>query len=501
MRGAFLLLAGLFLGGCATDNTIPLATTTATDNPAGVIQPVSVTTPPPERPLPGDAPRTIGIETRADQEYRRLLNAFGGEYRNARIAALLTPMVARIGKTSEAPDLTYRLTLLNSSSVNAFALPDGNVFVSRGLLALANDTSEIAAVIAHEIAHVTSRHAFARADLQRRSDLVSRVAVEVFNDPVLGRALQTSGKVEVASFSRAQEIEADLIGVRNSARAGFDPYGATRFLTALGRSTAVREAALGSDSSRPDILSTHPTTPERIEAALFTARQLSAPDSSSGEKNRDAFLSAINGMLFGEDPRSGSIDGSTYRNPSLGFAFVAPAGLKLDQNAQSIVGVAADGNAALRFDAVKLDASDTLESYLARGLIEDVPTTNIETLNVNGLKAATATASGEEWTFRFGLFELGGNTYRMILAARALDPATDARFRAAIQSFRPLSPSDSAALKPQMIRLIRANAGDTAASLGTRMATGGEIAFRVLNNLGSTGQPEPGLSYKIVSRN
>jgi predicted Zn-dependent protease len=496
-RLVLLALVSLLLAACATDSSVPLV-----DTGPPKAEPIAVTVPPVDpRPLPSEAPRGFGIETRAAAEYRRLVSAFGGEYRNDKARAYLEPLLRRVEKSSENDTAIYRLTMLNSPSVNAFALPSGDIFVSRGLLALANDSSEIAAVLAHEVAHVTSRHAFARAALERRSQIVSRVAAEVLNDPTAGQLVRDQGKIEVATFSRAQEIEADLIGVRTTARAGFDPFGATRFLTTLGRSTEQRDTALQQTSTRPDFLATHPTTPERIQAALFAARQLSDPSSNKGERDKRDFLAAINGMVFGDDVQSGVIEGVRYVHPRLGFTLNAPDGFKLDQSSQSLLGVGKDATEALRFDAVKLDPSDTLESYLARGLIEDVPTTDIRSLAVNGLTAATALSRGKDWTFRFGVFQLGGTVYRLILASQHFDDATDARFLAALNSFRKLSPAEATAIRNERISIITAAAGDTAASLGARMTeAGGEAAFRVLNGLEAGKEPTVGESYKLIAK-
>ncbi len=494
LTASLVLLA--LVSACTTDNSIPLV------DPGPPPQQQTVTIPNvPARPLPSEAPRGFGIETRSAAEYRRLVAAFGGEYRNDRIRVFLDPVLKRVSKSSENAGAAYRLTLLNSPSVNAFALPSGDIFVSRGLLALANDSSEIAAVLAHEVAHVTSRHAFARAALERRSQIVSRVAVEVLNDPTAGQLMLNQGKVEVASFSRQQEIEADLIGVRTVARAGYDPFGATRFLTTLGKSTAARDAALGRSSDRPDFLATHPTTPERVEAALFAARQLSDPTSNRGERDRNIYLSAIDGMVFGDDVQSGVIDGVRYVHPRLGFTLSAPDGFSLDQSAQSLLGVGRDSTEALRFDAVKLDPSDTLDSYLARGLIEDVPTTDIQTLEINGLPAATALSRGKDWTFRFGVFKLGDTVYRLILASQKFDAATDARFLAALNSFRKLTPAEAASVRNDRMVIVTAASGDTASAFGARMQFGGgEAAFRVLNALEAPKEPVPGERYKLVQR-
>src|SRR5918994_7698344 len=148
---------------------------------------------------------------------------------------LLGDITGKLVAATDRPDESYRVTILNSPVVNAFALPSGRLYVTRGLLALANDSAEAAAVLAHEIAHVTVRHASARSELEARSALVSRVVADVLDDPVAGAMVKDQSRFTMASFSRGQELEADQIGVRSLAKAGYDPYGASRFLAALGR--------------------------------------------------------------------------------------------------------------------------------------------------------------------------------------------------------------------------------------------------------------------------
>ena len=162
---------------------------------------------------------------------------------------------------SERPDLKYQVTILNSPAVNAFALPSGQLYVTRGLIALANDNSELASVLAHEMAHVIARHAAIREDQVRQAALVNRVATDLLSDPNLGALALAKSKIALASFSRAQEFEADGIGVGISARAGFDPYGAQRFLTSMGLSAHLKAQRAQIDPRAPDFLSSHPATP------------------------------------------------------------------------------------------------------------------------------------------------------------------------------------------------------------------------------------------------
>src|SRR3954447_14856480 len=219
--------------------------------------------------LPANAPRVIGPDR--DRDHIRLVRAFGGEGRAPQLQQMLTDVTNRLVMATDRPDEAFQITILNSPLINAFALPNGRLYVTRGLLALANDTSEVAAVLSHEIAHVTLRHASQRNELQARSDLIERVAENVLNDSQEAAVVQDQARSTLASFSRSQELEADKTGVAVLARAGFDPYGAPRFLTALGRS------ASSNDNGGSDRAASHPSTSERIGRALQAARRAGSP--------------------------------------------------------------------------------------------------------------------------------------------------------------------------------------------------------------------------------
>src|SRR5215213_3027917 len=252
--------------------------------------------------LPANAPRVIGPDR--DRDHVRLVRAFGGEGRAPQLQQLLTDVTNRLVMATDRPDESSQITILNSPLINGFALPNGRLYVTRGLLALANDTSEVAAVLSHEIAHVTLRHATQRSELQARSDLIERVAENVLNDAEEAAMAQSQARSTLASFSRAQELEADQTGVKVLARAGFDPFGAPRFLTSLGRSGG------GTDQNRPtlaDMLATHPSTNERIAMAVQAARRASAP--GIGESDRARYLAALDGLPYGDDADDGLIRG------------------------------------------------------------------------------------------------------------------------------------------------------------------------------------------------
>jgi predicted Zn-dependent protease len=448
--------------------------------------------------VPAAAPRTTG-GTAAAAERRRLVELFGGEYSAPATERYLNGILVRLAPASGSPGDPYRVTILNSPIVNAFALPSGDIFVTRGLLALANDTSEIAAVMAHEIAHITARHAAKRAELVKTAALFSRVSSDVLNRPDEGQEEEAKARLSLAHFSREQEFEADKIGIKNIAAAGYDPYAASRFLGSLGRSTALRASLLGeSTSAKPDIMSTHPSTPERVAQAVIEARQIGAP--GVGETGRDAYLAAIDGIVFGDDASQGLVRGARFVHPKLGFAFTAPDGFVLDNQAAALIGVSDGGAEALRLDSVALDPATTLDAALASGWIDGVKTSSIETMTVNGLPAGMAVAQGEQWSFRLGAVRFGDKVYRLIFAAHALTPTLDDRFKTSIESFHRLTPSEAAEVHPARIQIVVAQNGDTADAIASRMAVSDRPLehFLLLNGLEKSGPLDAGQHYKIV---
>jgi predicted Zn-dependent protease len=434
-----------------------------------------------------------------DREHARILAAYGGEYRDPQLHALVSNTVARLIAASDRPEQRYNVTLLNSPAVNAFALPTGQLYVTRGLAALASDTSELASVLAHEMAHVTARHAAIRADKARQAALVANVVNQVLSDPQMGALALAKSNIALASFSRAQEFEADGIGVDIAARAGFDPYGAERFLTAMGRNAALRAPPGAGDAQPPlEFLSSHPSTPDRVRNVVMQARRFSAP--GAGARDRANYLAVLDGLIFGEDPSEGYVRGRKFLHARLGFTFTAPPDFVLDNTAEAVLGIKGDGAEAMRVDVVRVPAEQSLAAYLTSGWLENIDNSSVSETAINGFPAATAMARGERWAFRLYAVRFGSDVYRFIFAARQMTPEVDRQFREAIQSFRRLSLAEARSAKPLRIAIRTVQPGDTVERLARNMAVADRAAerFRVLNGLGPREQPKPGELVKIV---
>ena len=452
-------------------------------------------------PPPAIKPAEAEMSQATLREHQRILAAYGGVYNDPRLQSMLEQTVDRLVTASERPDVRYKVTMLNSQSINAFALPTGQLYVTRGLVALANDESELASVLAHEMGHVLARHAAIREEQARQAALVNRVVTDVISDPEVGALALAKSKLALAGFSRAQEFEADAIGIGVAARAGYDPYGAVRFLTSMEHNSELKPQQNGNpiNPRAPDFLSSHPATPERISNALANARQFNTPTSGNGH-DKVAYLAGIDGIVFGEDPSEGFVRGRRFLHPRLGFTFTAPEGFSLDNTAQAVLGVKHGGGQALRLDVVRVPAEQKLAEYLTSGWIEHIDPATVEEITINGFPGATAAAKGDQWDFRLYAIRFGSDVYRFIFAAKHRSPDSDRTFRESIGTFRRMSLAEIEDAKPLRLQVVTVAPSDTVEKLANRMAVADRPVerFRVLNGLEPGDRLKSGSEVKIV---
>jgi predicted Zn-dependent protease len=443
--------------------------------------------------LPADAPRILGPDRSRDRDHERLVAAFGGEVRAPQAQRLLTDITNRLVMATDRPDESYQVTILNSPVVNAFALPNGRLYVTRGLLALANDASEVAAVLSHEIAHVTLRHASQRNEMQARSTLIKRVTEDVLNDAEQAAVVQSQARSSLASFSRSQELEADRTGVKVLARAGFDPYGAARFLNALEKSaTSARN-----DNGSAEMAASHPSTGERISLAQQAARRAAAP--GAAETGRLDYFSVVDGIPYGDDPADGVVKGRRFSHARLGVAFEAPEGFTLENTSQAVLGASADGGRRLLFDAADTPNGQSLEEVLRSTWSDTIEPGSLETTTVNGLPVATATSVGKEWSFRLSAIRIGNTTYRLIMAVRTGSGDLDAMFQRTLATVRQVQPDEARRIRPLKLKVVTAQEGDTPQRLAERMPIDRALErFLLLNGLDRNASLRVGERYKIV---
>jgi predicted Zn-dependent protease len=342
---------------------------------------------------------------------------------------------------------------------------------------------------------VLAKHAAIREDQAR---LVTRVATDANNDPDLTALALAKTKLTMASFSRTQEFEADGIGVGISAKAHFDPYGAARFLTSMERNAELKAGKTPIDPRAQDFLSSHPATPERVQNAATVAKNYVSTEAN--EHDRETYLTAIDNIVFGEDPSEGFVRGRRFLHPKLGFTFQAPENYTLDNTAQAVIGVREGGAQAMRFDVVRVPADQTLSDYLNSGWMEGVDRSATEDITINGFAAASTTASGDPWQFKVYALRFGADVYRFIFASRQKTTESERNARETVSSFRRLTLDEIQSARPLRIRVITVQPGDTVESLAHRMSGVDRPIerFRVLNGLDAHAQVKVRDRVKIV---
>lgn len=439
-----------------------------------------------------------------DQEHEKIIAGFGMLEPGDPVQAYVERVGARVAANAERQDVPYKFFVLDTPMVNAFALPGGYVYVTRGLLAQANSEAELAAVLAHETGHIAARHAAERYSQGVLGALGVSVVAAATDNTDAATLAAFGNDLYIGSYSRGQELEADGLGVRYLSRAGYDAGAMARFLVNLGAYTDFEAVLRGSEPSESafNYFSTHPRTEERVNQASIAAGA-GLPQAETG---RNAYLEAIDGLAYGDSERQGFVRGESFYHPGLNFTFTAPKGSRI-RNEPSQVVVKTPGDAIAIFDAVEGSNAAGASGYLTQDWMAGQVLEGVSEIDINGMPAATASLPGQ----------LRGRSVKIRLVAVVRDPQTMYRFQIAIPedappalvedlkrmtySLRPLDAMERQTIGPSHISIIKAEPADTVASLSGVMSfeDRSEERFRVLNGMNAGDEAEAGRYYKVVS--
>ncbi len=444
------------------------------------------------------------------QEHQKILPQFGGAYDDPALGApALGAYVASIGnllaRTSETPNLAFTFTVLDTPMVNAFALPGGYVYVTRGLLALADNEAEVAGVLAHEIGHVTARHSAERYGQTVAANIFGLgLGLLLGSGPVTDIYGAAAG-VALRSYSREQEYESDLLGVRYMARAGYDPTAMASFLSRL-RAHGLLESELRGapgKTDRFDIMQTHPRTADRIERAI---RQAGAKTVAEPMTARDLYLGKIDGMLYGDDPKQGFVRGRRFLHPELRFAFEVPRGFRLFNSPMRVTARGPEG-AVVVFERARKPSRAPILAYLTQDWAGGVDLSEVERLVINGMQAATGRTRGRSRSGRVDLrlvairYDARSIYHMLFVTPPKLTGPLARALRETTYSFRRLSATEAARLKPLRLAIHRVRAGESAATIAGRLpyADLRLRRFLVLNGIAPGAKLPTGNKVKVVS--
>jgi predicted Zn-dependent protease len=450
-------------------------------------------------------PRAISQTEKAQgqQAHPQLLQQFGGAYgsrQDAYVAQVGKRIAVQSGLSNSERDFT--VTLLNSPVNNAFAIPGGYVYVTRQLLALMNDEAELAAVLGHEVGHVAARHSRSRTRTSAVSSVLAGILGAVTGNSTIGQIAGQAAQLYTLRFSRQQELQSDDLGVRYLTTAGYDPLAMSSVLAALANQNALDQRVSGDANANPEWASTHPDPASRVTRAAQRARQTGR---AGGERNREAFLAAIDGMIYGDDPRQGVIDGRSFRHPDLRIAFTAPPGFALANGPRAVSITGRAGQAQLSSAAFRGDLGEYVQRVFAE-LSEGgrAPAAAVRRTSVNGLDAAFATvraSTGRQAVDAtvFAYRTSPDTAFHFVLVAPAGQGFGP--FTPMVDSFRQISAAEAAQVRARVVDVVTVRAGDTPERLAQSMAFD-ELKlerFLVLNGLRPGDALRPGDKVKLIS--
>jgi predicted Zn-dependent protease len=390
---------------------------------------------------------------------------------HAATASWVEAIGARLAVHSPRQDVDYRFHVADMEVPNAFALPGGPVFVTRGLLALVRSEDELAGVIGHEIGHVAARHSVRQTTAATPLALVFGVPAAIVSSVSrpLGTLVGLPGAIvsglALSAYGREQEYEADELGERLALAAGFRPVALAEFLERL-----EREEALHRDGPPPlSFFSSHPRTPDRTRRARELAEELAPHARPRSVADQNVALAHLDGLLVGESPAHGVFVEDDFFHPDLGFAFRVPKGWDRENRPEAVVAAdpAAEGRVAILLE-LSAQGDDPAQAA-ASELSSEEHRRALQTFELNGRPAAQLEVGSGSDAAVLTWVALGGRVYR-IVGVYPIAEAQDRRalIAAAVQSLRPLTTEDRARVRAERLRIRSAQPGETLDALIAR---------------------------------
>lgn len=438
------------------------------------------------------------------QEHGKILRQFGGLVEDPALQAYVSGIGSRLVANTERPDVVYQFFLLDSPVINAFALPGGYVYVTRGLLAVAGSEAELAAVLAHEIGHITARHAAERYSHGVVTSLGAAILAAAIDSKSAAQALGVGSDLYISSYSRKQESQSDELGIRYLHRAGYDPAAMASFLTALDRTTAFEKQESGEGGGESfSYFSTHPQTGTRAAEARAIAASYPPPAAPAGGN----YLQHIDGLIYGDSPDQGFVRGTAFWHPGMGFTFSVPDGYVMANSPAQVLAKDKASGAVILFDSVANTQNLDAMTYLTQIWMKGEPVADAETIDINGRRAATGSFSGTinripvtvrlvavEW--KPGVFF----RFQMAIPARAAGTVSEGLKRTTY-SLREMTAAERRDIRPRRLKIVTAKPGDSVTTLSAAQPYPSlkEQRFRALNSMAASENVIAGKTYKTVA--
>jgi predicted Zn-dependent protease len=411
----------------------------------------------------------------------------------------------KLSRVSHRPTLEWHFTVVDSPVVNAFAIPGGYVYITRGILAYLSNEAELAGVMGHEIGHVTARHSVRQMTRQELAQFGLGVG-SILSPSVgqLGNVAESGLGLVFLRFSRDDEREADKLGVEYAARSAYDPRQVSNFFDVLGRLSAANDR-----ETIPGWLSTHPDPPQRVESTRMQAEQWIQMLGLTEERmqtNRDPFLHAIDGMVFGNNPREGFVEAGHFYHPELQFQLDFPSGWMIENTREAVFAVAPQQAAQLRLTLAHVPRDMTADAYVRSLAARGMNPQSAQDIRIHGYNAVLATyvvrgQQGEALAVLAGFIEYRNQIVEIVGVTPNLR-AFGASMESCIRSFDEINNDRILGVQPDRLRIYTAKESDTLSELARRnnnpRVTADDLG--ILNRLAIDQPITPGRLIKIIEK-
>ena len=475
-----------------------------------------------ENPVTGKKERTVMDERTEMAEgakaHPQILAQFG-EYKDPKVQAYVNEVGQRLAKASHRPELDWHFTVLDSPDVNAFALPGGYVYVTRGIMAYMDSEADLAGVVGHEIGHVTARHGSQRATRQQTA------GIGVMAATILGAILESQGLPGaanaasqasqgiaagyVAKYSRGQELQADKLGAEYLNGLNYDPHNMVDVIKVLESQERFAADKARAEGRKPPEggsgwLASHPSNEERLRDITRIADEYKAKASYDNE-GRDRYLQVMDGVAFGESAEQGVTRGQNFYHEPLGFALTAPPGWKIQNSPDALAMVNGEGNAAVIVKMVPPKAGSTHEEIIRNSV--KPASGKMEQRSYNGLPATHFAGTVKNKDGRAQAVELtlvtgpSNQNYAFIYGAKDQQSLQRAypQIQQAESSFRALTADDRSAARPWKLNSVPMPGGGFAElARQSPLGANAEQQLRLLNGVYGGGDVKPGQQVKVV---
>jgi predicted Zn-dependent protease len=438
----------------------------------------------------------LAIGQQQDAEIRREM----GEYDDRELQSYVSEIGQRLAAKSHRPNLHWTFTIVDSPAINAFALPGGYVYITRGILPYLDDESELAGVLGHEIGHVTARHAAQQYTRQAEASIgLTILSIFVPGTRPFTDLSSTGLSVLFLKHSRDDELEADRLGLEYGSSVGFDPAGVPRFLATLDRVHAQSERGV------PNWLSTHPDPGSRVKVAAPIAAKFTSPETTA--RNRDQYFEHIKGVVVGDSLKDGIVRDNLFLHPMLGLTVAFPEGWEVSNSPEQVVAREPGTSHYMVLQQIDQPRGRTLAEMATaemRGAgykVEDGQATQ-----VNGLDAYVGRYRGSvkslgKVVMHAAHVRVGRQVYVVAgLAPEADFDRADKHIAPSIDSFRELSRSEAAQVQPNRLDFYVVRQGDSWQSIAARAGRNlvNATTLAIMNDHDVSDQPQPGDRVKIV---